>query len=113
MSNTENSGGGMQPKTVAIVAYLTLIGWIVALVVNSSNKSSLGSFHIRQMAGLILTSLALQLVKYIPVIGPFVSLIGTFAVFVLWILGIVGAFNEEKKPVPFVGELYQKWFSGL
>ncbi|MEM9648547.1 MAG: YtxH domain-containing protein, partial [Bacteroidota bacterium] len=32
-------------KTVAIIAHLTLIGWIIAIIMNSSNKTEVGSFY--------------------------------------------------------------------
>lgn len=112
--SAENQGGGMPPKTVAIVSYLTLIGWVVALVVNSGNKSSLGSFHIRQMLGLCATLFALQIIAIvIPILGSIVALVGLLGLFVLWIMGIISASKEEETPVPVVGEYYQKWFSSL
>ena len=40
-------------KTVAIIAYITLIGWIIALVMNNGNKTVLGSYHIRQSLGIM------------------------------------------------------------
>lgn len=100
MSNTS----GTDPKTVGIIAYLTLIGWIIALVLNNP-KSDFASFHIRQMLGLIL----LSLIGIIPIIGWIFSIF----VFVLWILGFIGAVQGEKKPVPLFGEMFQKWFSTL
>jgi broad specificity phosphatase PhoE len=33
-------------KTVAIIAHLTFIGWIIAIIMNSSNKTEIGSFYI-------------------------------------------------------------------
>ena len=37
-----------QSKVVAIVSYITIIGWIIALILNQSKKTELGSFHVRQ-----------------------------------------------------------------
>ena len=37
MSETSEDG-----KTIAIISYITLIGWIIALVMHQSNKTSLG-----------------------------------------------------------------------
>ena len=60
MTETASSDNG---KTVAIVCYFTLIGWIVALVMHSNNKTSLGAFHIRQMLGLMLISFAFYFIN--------------------------------------------------
>ncbi len=40
-----------EDKTVAIVAYLTLIGFIIAIILNGQKKTALGAFHLRQMLG--------------------------------------------------------------
>lgn len=48
----------MKPKEIAIIAHITIIGWVVALVMNSNNKSSLATFYIRQMLGLLLLAMA-------------------------------------------------------
>ena len=40
MSETSSDNG----KTVAIIAYITVIGWIIALVMNNKDKTELGSY---------------------------------------------------------------------
>ena len=104
--NQQNSSGGGNAKTVAIISYITIIGWVIALVMHNNDKTELGAFHLRQAIGLFLTGLVLS---FIPVLGWIVSL----GVFILWILAIIGAINGEMKPVPLVGEFYQKTFQGL
>lgn len=93
-------------KTIAIVAHLTLIGWIIALIMNSNNKSEIGSFYIRQVLGLGLLGI---LLSFIPVIGWIASI----GVLVLWIMSLVGAFSGETKLTPFLGEYFQSWFKSL
>ncbi|MCL6267032.1 YtxH domain-containing protein [Flagellimonas myxillae] len=93
-------------KTVAIVAHLTVIGWIIAIIMNSSNKTELGSFYVRQVLGIFLVGLVLAFI-------PIVNLIGWIFPLILWIVSIVGAINGKQKPVFLVGELFQNWFKGL
>lgn len=93
-------------KNIAIIAHITLIGWIIALVMNNSNKSELGSFYIRQMLGLLILSLVFM---FIPVIGWILNIL----IFVLWIMSLVGALSGEKKPTPVLGAHFQNWFSSL
>ena len=45
---------GGEDKMVAIVAYLTLIGFIVAIIIHMNKKTKLGAFHLRQMLGFVL-----------------------------------------------------------
>ncbi len=103
-----------EDKTIAIIAYLTLIGFIVALILHMNKKTKLGAFHLRQMLGLILTGIALGLcglvLIFIPIIGWLCHWALLIALFVLWVLGLIGAVNGRMDPVPIVGTLYQKWF---
>lgn len=96
----------MDGKTKAIVAHITFIGWIIALVINSSEKDEFASYYIRQLLGLYLTGLILTL---IPVIGWIVSIV----VFVFWIMSLVGAIQGEIKETPIVGKYFQDWFKAL
>ncbi len=93
-------------KTVAIVAHLTLIGWIIAIIMNSSNKTELGSFYIRQTLGIGLLGLVLGLI-------PIINFIAWVFPLILWIISLVGAINGNKKPVFLVGEYFQDWFKSL
>jgi len=93
---------GGEDKTVAIVAYLTLIGFLVAIIIHSNKKTKLGAFHLRQTLGLLLTSLVC--------IIPLLNLILIPIVLVLWIFGLIAAINGQMKPMPVVGPLYQQWF---
>ncbi len=47
-------------KNVAIIAHLTLIGWVIALIMNNGNKTELGSFYIRQVLGIIILALGIR-----------------------------------------------------
>jgi uncharacterized membrane protein len=99
-----------EDKTVAIVAYLTLIGFLVAIIIHSNKKNRLGAYHLRQMLGFILTWLALIVLLIIPVIGWILIPLFYLCMFVFWIMGLVTAIKGEMKPMPIVGPLYQKWF---
>lgn len=101
-----------QNKNAAIVAYLTIIGTVIAIFMNNENKSSFASFHIRQALGIFLTFFALGY----PV-GYFDSwmISSAFYVFffILWIYGFMGALNNEEKKVPLLGDFYQNIFKSL
>ena len=101
-------------KTRAIIAHITIIGWIIALVQNSSDKNEFAGFYIRQMLGLIIISFGLSIVGnillIIPIIGWLIWLGTTFGVIALWIHSLVGAVNGKKEPTPFIGQHFQAWF---
>ncbi|MEP7277587.1 MAG: DUF4870 domain-containing protein [Bacteroidota bacterium] len=107
----------MDQKTISWVSYITLIGWIIALVTyNSSNdKSSLARFHLRQSFGIFVTGIALyiaiiMLSLAMPLFFFVIPFIG-IGIFILAILGLIAAINGEEKPVPLLGDFYQKTFT--
>jgi uncharacterized membrane protein len=95
----------MDAKTKAIVAHITLIGWIIALVVNNQEKDELTSFYIRQVLGLMIIGL-LGMIPFLGFIIGIVVLIG-------WVISLIGAAQGEMKPIPVLGEYFQEWFSGI
>jgi len=108
-----------EDRTVAILAYITLIGFIIAIVMHSGKKTTLGAFHLRQILGLFITGLVLWLPGIIISLIPFVNFIMLLlwpaigiTLFVFWIMGLISAVNGQLKPLPVVGAHYQKWFAG-
>jgi len=95
-----------QSKLVAILSYITLIGWIIALILNMQKKTELGSFHIRQALLLVIANVVLW---WIPVIGWILQV----GVLVLWVMGLVYAVQGQMKEIPLIGKYAQQWFKGL
>lgn len=58
-----NQPAQQEDKRAAILAYITLIGYIVAIVMHGNNKTKIGSYHLKQATGLILFYLQLQCVN--------------------------------------------------
>lgn len=99
-----------QGKTVAIIAHITVIGWIVALLMNNNQRTTYGSFYIRQVLGIFLLGLVCWLLRGIPVLGWISATVGGLAAFVLWIVSLINAASDKQTPVPLVGPLFQEWF---
>ena len=93
----------MDGKTKAIVAHITIIGWIIALVLNSTEKDEFASYYIRQTLGIYLLGIVLIIIPVINVFGWIVTL-------VLWILSLIGSIQAEKKESPVIGKYFQDWF---
>lgn len=108
-----NKTSETQDKTIAIISYLTLIGLIIAFVMNNDKKELFASFHIRQSLGLTLTSLALSLINIIPILGWIVSIVGFFVLLYMWIVGLLNAINGKYKTVPILGDKYEEWLKSV
>lgn len=93
-------------KTIAIIAHMTIIGWIIALIMNNNNKNAYASFYIRQSLGIML---GIIIFSFVPVIGWFVNI----GFFVLWVISLIGSLSGELKHIPFLGNQFQEWFNSL
>ncbi len=99
-------------KSTAIVAYLTIIGAVIAIFMNSEPKNKFASFHIRQALGVhVLYFLLVALISGFD--SWLISIAFWVFVFTLWIYGFLGALQGRKTIVPLVGEYFQKWFKNL
>ena len=120
MSNETNQApatSGMDGKTIAILSYFSVVGWIIAFVLYSNNKSQIAAYHIRQSLALILLGIGCYIVYFIFLfIGFFLSflfIIVGIGLFALWIVGLIAAINGEQKPVPVIGKMAQDIFAGI
>lgn len=82
----------MDAKTTGIVAYLTWIGFIIAICAGDKDGAK---FHVNQALVIMLFSL----LSIIPCVG---WIWGVFMI-VCWIMGLIAAINEEEKEVPLIG----------
>ena len=68
-----------EDTTVAILTYITIIGFVIAIVMHSSKKTALGAFHLRQGLGLFITGLVIWLpcmiLSMIPVVNVLMILV--------------------------------------
>ena len=99
-------------KVNAMISHFTIIGTIVALMMNAEKKNEFVSFYTRQTLGLFL---CFHFGAYF--IGNLNSWLATTAYWIffliLWIISFAGLMNNEMKLVPVLGEQFQKWFKGL
>jgi len=97
-------------KTTAIVAYLTMVGALIALSMNSESKNDFARFHTRQAFGLHLFFLAFAIF-----LSQWFNVYAWYGLYicymVLWGYGFVGALTEKKNSVPILGPYFQKWFT--
>ncbi len=110
---SSNVAASSEEKNIAIISYITLIGLIIAFVMNNEKKAAFPTYHIKQSLGLAVTGLALGVVGMVPILGWIVSFLGSVGLLYLWIMGLLNAINQKEKPVPWLGEKYAEWFKGI
>lgn len=102
-----------EAKKIAIISYITIIGLVIAFVMNNEKKLDFAKYHIRQSVGLCAMGFALGVIGMIPILGWIINIVGIFVLLYMWIIGLMNAINEKEKPVPFLGKKYKMWFKGL
>lgn len=112
-TTNESRSSGFDARTVAVIAYLTIIGLIIAFLLNNEKKDAFASYHIKQSLGLTVASLALFVIGMLPILGWIISFLGSILLLVLWIMGLINAANHKKEPVPLLGKYFEDWFRNM
>lgn len=97
----------MTKKVTDIVAYITIIGWLVAFFAGTREESK---FHLNQ--GLVVSVISLivaviaTVVGFIPVVGFVIGIVAwvlDLGFLALMIIGILNAYNEKEVALPVIG----------
>lgn len=84
----------MDKKVTSIVAYITVIGLLIALVAGDKEGAK---FHINQALVIWLFGLLGSI--------PFIGWIWSLFILVCWVMGLIAAINQEEKRVPLIGNI--------
>ena len=85
----------MDKKVTSIIAYITWIGLIIALVAGDKEGAK---FHINQ-------SLVIWLVGTVGGFIPLVNLVTGIFCLICWVLGLINAVEQVEKEVPIIGRI--------
>ena len=99
------SGEGLSDNVAGALAYVTIIPAIIFLVVAPYNQKPFVKFHAFQCLGLAVTSFVLSFINIIPILGQIIFAIGMLALFVLWVLCVLKAWQGNAFKLPVIGEL--------
>ena len=102
------AGGGLADNVAGGLAYITIIPAIIFLVVEPYSKNKFVKFHAFQCLGLAVLSIALWIVNVVPIIGWILGLVGHLAVFVIWVICVIKAFQGGKFKIPVIGDFAEK-----
>ncbi|WP_341843080.1 DUF4870 domain-containing protein [Chitinophaga caseinilytica] len=107
----------MDRKTVAIISYISIIGWLIAYFqYKDKPRDPFVAYHLKQALGIAVISIILGVAINVVVrIVPALSVVvyANIAILVLWVLGIINALNGLQKPVPVVGAMFERQFPFL
>lgn len=89
----------MDKKATGIVAYITIIGWLIAYIAGDKEGAK---FHLNQGLVLSIAMLVVSAISWVPVIRIFSGIL-SLILFIFMIMGIIYAAKEEDKELPLIG----------
>jgi hypothetical protein len=97
-------------RTTAIIAYMTIVGALIAITMNLEPRHSFARFHTRQAFGLHLTFLGIAL--FLSVWFNKYAWYGLYLGYIVyWFYGFLGALANKENAVAVLGPYFQKWFT--
>ncbi len=112
-TSIETNASTSEGKSIATIAYLTIVGLIIAFVMNNDKKNEFAKYHIRQSLGLAATGLVLGIIGLIPILGWIINILGFLVLVYMWVMGLMNAINEKQSPVPILGKKYEEWLKNI
>lgn len=94
---------------IALISYLTSIGWLMALAMHLQErpKNEFSRFHLRQSFGVHAFFLLVVLAYQLRLSEWFIA-IASIAVFIFWLIGTLAALQGHKRRLPFIGEFLNR-----
>ena len=98
-NNSERQSNSFEGNdSLAIIAYITWIGFFIALIMNRDNENSFVSFHLNQALVLHIAALLASI--------PLIGWLWGIAVFVFWVMAIISAIQKKTDPLPIIGNIH-------
>ena len=102
-----------QNKIIAVAAYVTPLGWIVAMAVRyiCADRTEFTTFHLRQALGLSILE-TLSYVLFVKIFDQLWLVHQILCVVFFWmaVIGIRCVFKNLRRYQPFLGHIYDKYF---
>lgn len=110
-------GSPDNPRTAAVVGYITIIGWLFAyFALYRPAPVAFSAFHLRQALLLYICSILVYAWAVFVAwnrVSEWAILVPALLLGVLWAWGLLGALTGSSRPVPLIGRWAQSLFRKL
>ncbi len=100
--NVNNRSEDIQENKV--IAALSYVGLLVLIPLLVKKDSPYCQFHAKQGLALLIAWVAIGIIAIIPILGWFISIVGSIILLVLFIIGLVNALSGQFKELPLIGK---------
>lgn len=90
------------------MAYLAYIIFFIPLLTDAKNDPFV-KYHVKQGLILVIAHVILAVINIIPILGQIIWMVGVIFLFVCWILGLINVSKGQKKPLPLIGSIGEKF----
>lgn len=97
-------------KTAAIISYMTIIGSLIAISMNTEPKHEFARFHTRQAFGIHLMFHGLA-IFFSTIQWNYAIVFFYLFFFAVWLNALILALRNKKIELPWLGSYFQKWFT--
>lgn len=105
---SKDSDSEQKKGSVNGMAYVAYIIFFIPLLTDDKDDPFV-KYHVKQGLTLFLAYVIAGIVSMIPFLGWVIGPLLYIGLFVLWILGLVNVSRGEKKPLPIIGGIGEKW----
>lgn len=103
------AASGLSDNAAGALAYITILPAILFLIVEPYNRRPFVRFHAFQSIFLcIACTIVLIALGLIPVVGWILTPLLLLALFVLWLVALLKAYNGKQFHLPVIGDIAQK-----
>ncbi|CAZ98215.1 DUF4870 domain-containing protein [Zobellia galactanivorans] len=94
-------------KTMAIISYITLIGTLVAYIMNNKEQNEFAKFHIGQALRAWLTGIVVSIIAAVLIVVTGIGLLSylQYIGLILAVIGLMNAVNGKAEKIPLVGDI--------
>ena len=92
-------------KAVAVAAYITWVGFLIAMLVGDRSDRFV-AHHMNQALVINIFSIVGGVLAILPLVGGLIGWLVSAATFAFWIMGIYRAFTGSTEPLPFIGDIH-------
>ena len=117
-TNRTYIGSPDDPRTTAIVAYITFIGWLISyFFLYPRDRTRFSAFHLRQSLLIHIISFLLKVAYSFTLRSGWlvfaVIVVAALVLFFIWLKSFINAMNAKEEPAPLIGDLAERLFGGL
>jgi uncharacterized membrane protein len=102
------TSGGLSQNVAGMLAYFTIIGAILMMVLEPYNKDKFVRFHAFQSLFFCIGVIPLYIIGMIPFIGWILLPFITLGVIIIWVILVVKAYGGQKFQLPIIGKIAEE-----